>query len=96
MSYIKNKLVILQKQKKLLIIFLINSLQVKFTELIFSLGKRIDDRAFDQVRPISVEVGLLPFTHGSALFTRGRTQALVTATLGGGEDEQKIESIMDA
>ena len=38
---------------------------------------------------------LLPFTHGSALFTRGRTQALVTATLGGGDDEQKIETIMD-
>lgn len=71
------------------------SMQIKFTELIFSAGKRIDDRAYDQVRPISVEVGLLPFTHGSALFTRGRTQALVTATLGGGDDEQKIESIMD-
>lgn len=70
-------------------------LQLKYTELIFSQGKRIDGRAYDQVRPISVEVGLLPFTHGSALFTRGRTQALVTATLGGGEDEQKIESIMD-
>ena len=70
-------------------------MQVKFTELIFSQGKRIDDRAYDQVRPIDVEVGLLPFTHGSALFTRGRTQALVTATLGGGDDEQKIESIMD-
>ncbi len=70
-------------------------LQVKLTELIFSRGKRIDDRAFDQVRHISTEVGLLPFTHGSALFTRGRTQALVTATLGGGDDEQKIEGIMD-
>ena len=70
-------------------------LQVKLTELIFSRGKRIDDRAFDQVRHISTQVGLLPFTHGSALFTRGRTQALVTATLGGGDDEQKIEGIMD-
>ena len=57
-------------------------MQVKFTELILLKGKRIDDRAFDQVRPISTEVGLLPFTHGSALFTRGRTQALVTVTLG--------------
>lgn len=70
-------------------------LQLKLTELIFSRQKRIDDRAFDQVRQISTEVGLLPFTHGSALFTRGRTQALVTATLGGGEDMQKIESVMD-
>lgn len=81
--------------KKVIDFILDQLMQVKFTELIFSLGKRIDDRAFDQVRPISVEVGLLPFTHGSALFTRGRTQALVTATLGGGEDEQKIETIMD-
>ena len=81
--------------KKVIDFILDQLMQVKFTELIFSLGKRIDDRAFDQVRPISVEVGLLPFTHGSALFTRGRTQALVTATLGGGDDEQKIETIMD-
>jgi polyribonucleotide nucleotidyltransferase len=81
--------------KKVIDYILDQALQVKFTELIFSLGKRIDDRAYDQVRPISVEVGLLPFTHGSALFTRGRTQALVTATLGGGDDEQKIESIME-
>lgn len=70
-------------------------LQLKLTELIFSRNKRIDDRAVDQIRPISTEVGLLPFTHGSALFTRGRTQALVTATLGGGDDEQKIETVMD-
>ncbi len=81
--------------KKVIDYILDQTLQLKFTELIFSLGKRIDDRAYDQVRPISVEVGLLPFTHGSALFTRGRTQALVTATLGGGDDEQKIESIME-
>jgi len=81
--------------KKVIDFILDQLLQVKFTELIFSLGKRIDDRAFDQVRPISIEVGLLPFAHGSALFTRGRTQALVTATLGGGDDEQKIETIMD-
>jgi polyribonucleotide nucleotidyltransferase len=72
--------------KKVIDFILDQLMQVKFTELIFSLGKRIDDRAFDQVRPISIEVGLLPFTHGSALFTRGRTQALVTATLGGGDD----------
>lgn len=81
--------------KKIIDYILDQLMQVKFTELIFSQGKRIDDRAYDQVRPISVEVGLLPFTHGSALFTRGRTQALVTATLGGGDDEQNIESIMD-
>jgi polyribonucleotide nucleotidyltransferase len=53
--------------------------------------RRPDGRAFDQIRKIEIEVGLLPRTHGSALFTRGETQALVTATLGTKEDEQRIE-----
>ena len=53
--------------------------------------QRPDRRAFDQVRPISIEVGLLPRTHGSALFTRGETQALVTATLGTAEDMQRLD-----
>ena len=70
-------------------------LQVKLTELIIAMGKRVDTRPFDKVRAITVEVGLLPFTHGSALFARGRTQALVSTTLGGGQDEQRTESIMD-
>ena len=54
---------------------------------------RIDGRSTDQVRPIVSEVGVLPLTHGSALFTRGETQALVTATLGTGQDEQIIDSL---
>ena len=70
-------------------------LSVKITELIIALKKRVDGRSFDQVRQISSEVGLLPFTHGSGLFTRGRTQGLVSVTLGSGEDEQRIESIME-
>ncbi len=53
--------------------------------------QRPDRRAFDRVRPISCEVGLLPRTHGSALFTRGETQALVTATLGTAEDMQRLD-----
>jgi polyribonucleotide nucleotidyltransferase len=53
--------------------------------------QRPDKRAFDQVRAISSEVGILPRTHGSALFTRGETQALVTATLGTGEDQQRLD-----
>ncbi len=53
--------------------------------------QRPDRRAFDQVRPISCEAGLLPRTHGSALFTRGETQALVTATLGTAEDMQRLD-----
>ena len=54
---------------------------------------RIDGRAFDEVRPITCEVGCLPRTHGSALFTRGETQAIVTATLGSEGDEQRIETL---
>lgn len=56
-------------------------------------GLRIDGRRNDEIRPISVEVGILPRAHGSALFTRGETQALVTVTLGSSSDEQKIESL---
>jgi polyribonucleotide nucleotidyltransferase len=55
-------------------------------------GVRLDGRAFDEVRPIWSEVGVLPRTHGSTVFTRGETQALVTCTLGTAEDAQKIES----
>ncbi|MEW5807521.1 MAG: polyribonucleotide nucleotidyltransferase [Acidobacteriota bacterium] len=54
-------------------------------------GKRFDGRKFDEIRPIRTEVGLLPRTHGSALFTRGETQALVTATLGTSADAQTID-----
>ncbi len=54
---------------------------------------RIDGRTFDQIRPISCEVGYLPRTHGSALFTRGETQALVTATLGSERDQQRVETL---
>jgi len=55
--------------------------------------KRIDGRDLTTVRPISSEVGVLPRTHGSALFTRGETQALVVATLGTGEDEQFVDAL---
>ena len=53
--------------------------------------RRPDGRQFDEIRNIDIEVGVLPRTHGSALFTRGETQALVTCTLGTKEDEQRIE-----
>ncbi len=56
-------------------------------------GTRIDGRALDTVRPIEAEVGILPRAHGSALFTRGETQALVVATLGTGDDEQFIDRL---
>ena len=60
---------------------------------ILDTGTRIDGRDLKTVRPIVAEVGLLPRAHGSALFTRGETQALVVATLGTGEDEQFIDSL---
>jgi polyribonucleotide nucleotidyltransferase len=56
-------------------------------------GKRIDGRDVDKVRPIVAEVGILPRAHGSALFTRGETQALVVSTLGTGDDEQFIDAL---
>jgi len=59
-------------------------------------NKRLDGRALDQVRPIACEVGYLPRTHGSALFTRGETQALVTATLGTASDAQRLDYIQGA
>ena len=60
---------------------------------ILKTGKRIDDRDTKTVRPIVAEVGGLPRTHGSALFTRGETQALVVTTLGTGQDEQIIDAL---
>jgi polyribonucleotide nucleotidyltransferase len=62
-------------------------------EMMLQDGRRIDGRGFSDIRPISCEVGVLPRTHGSALFTRGETQVLAVTTFGTGADEQKIESI---
>jgi polyribonucleotide nucleotidyltransferase len=61
--------------------------------LILEEGRRADGRSVTQVRPITCEVGVLPRTHGSALFTRGQTQALVTTTLGTSEDEQRLDDL---
>lgn len=69
-------------------------LKERMTAVICEYGKRVDGRSYEDVRAISIEVGLLPFTHGSSLFTRGSTQSLGTLTLGSGQDEQKIEDIM--
>jgi polyribonucleotide nucleotidyltransferase len=56
-------------------------------------SERVDGRDLDTIRPITIEAGVLPRTHGSALFTRGQTQALVSVTLGTTDDEQRIDSI---
>ncbi len=63
--------------------------------MIVNTGTRVDGRMVDQVRPINVEVGVLPRAHGSALFTRGETQALAAATLGTSGDEQRMESVTE-
>jgi len=62
-------------------------------EMMLRENRRIDGRSFSDIRPISCEVGILPRTHGSALFTRGETQVLAVTTFGTGSDEQKVESI---
>ena len=62
-------------------------------ELVLTQGKRIDGRDTKTVRPIMCEVGLLPRVHGSALFQRGETQAIVATTLGTSSDEQKIDAL---
>src|ERR1039458_7072878 len=61
-------------------------------KLILESGKRLDGRAFDVVRPITSEVGILPRAHGSALFARGETQAVTLVTLGTGDDTQEFDS----
>ncbi len=61
--------------------------------MILNEGRRIDGRKFDQIRPITCEVGILPRPHGSALFTRGETQVLGVLTLGSGQDEQRVETL---
>ena len=62
-------------------------------DLILNEGRRIDNRKFDEVRPITCEVGILPRAHGSALFTRGETQVLGITTLGSSRDEQRVETL---
>ena len=63
-----------------------------FREQVIKEHRRPDGRKFDQIRDIWIEVGVLPRTHGSSIFTRGETQALVTTTLGTGEDMQRLEA----
>src|SRR6202142_4791641 len=66
-----------------------------FRDDILKRRRRPDGRAFDQIRQITCEVGLLPRVHGSALFTRGETQALATLTLGTKEDMQRLDLLFE-
>ena len=73
---------------------ILKDLQKKISrDLILKENRRIDNRRFDEIRPITCEVGLLPRPHGSALFTRGETQVLGVLTLGSGQDEQRVETL---
>jgi len=71
----------------------IHDLEERVTKQAIRTGVRTDGRAFDELRPIDCESGVLPRVHGSALFTRGETQALVTCTLGTGKDEQIVDGL---
>ncbi len=74
----------------------IHSIEKKvMRRMILDDGKRLDGRNLDQVRPISIDLGLLPRAHGSALFTRGETQALVSLTLGTKKDAQSVDTLTD-
>jgi polyribonucleotide nucleotidyltransferase len=82
------------EKKELLLAGLFEDLSYNIVRgIVFKEGQRIDGRDFTTVRPITVEVGVLPRTHGSALFTRGETQALVAATLGTSEEAQRLDNL---
>ncbi len=68
--------------------------KVEMRQMILSKSKRLDGRGLTDIRPITIEVGLLPRTHGSALFTRGETQSLTTVTLGTKLDEQMVDGLL--
>jgi polyribonucleotide nucleotidyltransferase len=69
-------------------------LRERVRRVIIEQDRRIDDRSSTEIRPLSAQVQVLPRTHGSALFTRGETQALVTATLGTSSDEQRVDALL--
>lgn len=82
------------EERKSEIVEALDALEKKMVrQMILEEGKRIDGRSFEEVRPIECIVGVLPRVHGSALFTRGETQAMVLTTLGTERDEQRMESI---
>ena len=83
------------KYDKSMIKRVLSEIEGKIVKKLLLEGKRPDGRAYDEVRPIDCEVGLLPRTHGSALFTRGETQALVSVTLGTIRDAQIIDGLQD-
>ena len=82
-----------EKKRRLAAHYFDTVLERIFRDETLSDRKRCDGRRFDEVRPITIETSVLPRTHGSALFTRGETQALVTITLGTADDEQRLDNL---
>ena len=83
------------KADKAIVKRILDDIEGKVIKKLLLEGKRLDGRGYNDIRPISCEVGILPRTHGSALFTRGETQALVSVTLGTVRDAQIIDGLLD-
>ena len=86
---------IAEKHDKTMIKRILDRIEGQAVKKLLLSGRRSDGRSFDQIRPISSEVAILPRTHGSALFTRGETQALVSVTLGTIRDAQIIDGLLE-
>ncbi len=86
---------VVPKHNKLMVNRILNRIENEVVCRLLLEGKRPDGRGYDDIRPISCEVGILPRTHGSALFTRGETQALVSVTLGTIRDAQIIDGLLE-
>lgn len=82
--------------KPSVLVKLLNNLEKDIMKKLILEGKRLDGRKLDELRPISCEVGILPRIHGSALFTRGETQALATITLGTRFDQQIVDDLLES
>jgi len=83
------------KYSKAMVKRMLDKIQGQVVKKLLLEGKRLDGRGFDKIREIDCQVGVLPRTHGSALFTRGQTQALVSLTLGTGRDSQIVDGLVD-
>jgi polyribonucleotide nucleotidyltransferase len=86
---------ILQRPGEVMVKRIFDKIEGEVVRKLILEGKRLDGRSYDEIRPITCEVGLLPRVHGSALFTRGETQSLVTVTLGTIRDAQIIDGLLD-
>lgn len=83
------------KYNKAMVKRMLDKIQGQVIKKLLLEGKRLDGRDFDRIREIDCQVGVLPRTHGSALFTRGQTQALVSITLGTGRDSQIVDGLVE-